>query len=98
MHQQSEQHGRYSHEPPTRRPPGEIPANRTQGDSARYAGQGGAAGGPARTVPSELPNRRAVVGRDVKKMCGFRLLMESLMSVWSLSPLLNFFALCSRFH
>jgi len=27
---------------------------------------------------------------DVKKMCGFRLLMESLMSVWSLSPLLNF--------
>ncbi len=35
---------------------------------------------------------------DVKKMCGFKLLMESLMSVWSLSPLLNFFALCSRFH
>ncbi|KAH9541920.1 hypothetical protein CY35_14G089500 [Sphagnum magellanicum] len=64
MHQQSEQHGRYSHEPPTRRPPGEIPANRTQGDSARYAGRGGAAGGPARTVPSEPPNRRAVVDRD----------------------------------
>ncbi|CAK9202954.1 unnamed protein product [Sphagnum jensenii] len=64
MHRQSEQQGRYSHEPPTRRPPGEVPANRTQGDSARYAGQGGAAGGPARTLPSEPPNRRAVVDRD----------------------------------
>ncbi len=64
MHRQSEQQGRYSHEPPTRRPPGEVPANRTQGDSARYAGQGGAAGGPGRTLPSEPPNRRAVVDRD----------------------------------
>lgn len=62
--QQTAQRGRYSYEPPSRRPPGEVPPNRPHGDNARYAGRGGAAGGPARAVPSEPLHRRGAVDRD----------------------------------
>ncbi|CAM6049381.1 unnamed protein product [Sphagnum compactum] len=64
LRQQTEQPGRYSYEPPSRRPPGEVPPNRPHGDNARYAGRGGAAGGPARAVPSEPLHRRGVVDQD----------------------------------
>ncbi|CAK9235691.1 unnamed protein product [Sphagnum troendelagicum] len=64
LRQQTEQPGRYSYEPPSRRPPGEVPPNRQHGDNARYAARGGAAGGPARAVPSEPLHRRGVVDQD----------------------------------